>query len=142
MPTTTPGIACMHQWRRVDGAEVMIYALGLAMSGKNPTMPPKNSSELASDSVLSKRSASTAVLGCRSGGVVRGGWKAWPSASTLHRRPSRRSDCGIVSLHVESCPLLTNQMRESLRRQELAALVTNWMPSPEVSLCNLKISLR
>ena len=102
MPTTTPGIACMHQWRRVDGVQVMIYALGLAMSGKNPTMPPRNSSALASASVLSKMLAASACMVCRGGGVWRGvrrgGWKAWPTASTLHRRPSRRSECGIVSL--------------------------------------------
>ena len=90
MPTTTPGIACVHQWRRVDGVEVVIYALGLAMSGKNPTMPPRNSSELASDSVLSKRSALTAVLACRGCGVLRDSWKAWQAASTLHRVHTRK----------------------------------------------------
>ena len=101
MPTTTPGIACMHQWRRVDGVQVMIYALGLAMSGKNPTMPPKNSSELASDSVVSKRSALTAVLGCRGCGVLRGSWKPEQSASTLHREHTRKGRivrCGSVTL--------------------------------------------
>ena len=66
----------------------MVYALGLAMSGKNPTMPPKNSSELASDSVLSKRSALTAVLGCRACGVLRGSWKPAQSAR-LHAHTSR-----------------------------------------------------
>ena len=75
---------------RVDGVEVVIYALALAMSGKNPTMPPKNSSELASDSVLSKRSALTAVLGCRACGVLRGSWKPAQSASTLHREHTRK----------------------------------------------------
>ena len=93
MPTTTPGIACMHQWRRVDGAEVMIYALGLAMSGNNPTMPPRNSSELASDSVLSKMLAASACMVCRGGGVRRGGWKAWQSASKQSECRPRR---GIV----------------------------------------------
>ena len=88
MPTTTPGIACMHQWRRVDGAEVMIYALGLAMSGKNPTMPPRNSSELASDSVLSKMLAASACMVCRGGGVLRGSWKPAQSAR-LHAHTSR-----------------------------------------------------
>ena len=68
----------------------MVYALGLAMSGKNPTMPPKNSSELASDSVLSKRSALTAVLGCRAG-VLRGSWKAWQSASKQSECMLRRA---------------------------------------------------
>ena len=116
----------MHQWRRVDGVEVMIYALGLAMSGKNPTMPPRNSSELASDSVLSKMLAASACMVCRGGGVRRGGWNAWPSASTLHSRPSRRSDCGIVSLQRrELSTPLTNQMVGPLWRQELAALFTN-----------------
>ena len=72
---------------RVDGVEPVIYALGLAMSGKNPTMPPKNSSELASDSVLSKMLAASACMVCRGGGVRRGGWKAWQSARlhTAHR---------------------------------------------------------
>ena len=81
----------------------MVYALGLAMSGKNPTMPPKNSSELASDSVLSKRSALTAVLGCRGGGVLRGSWKAWQSARLHTAHTSRRPEgaieyrCGVES---------------------------------------------
>ena len=98
----------MHQWRRVDGVQVMIYALGLAMSGKNPTMPPRNSSELASDSVLSKMLAASACMVCRGGGVMRGGWKARPSASKQHRRPSRRSDCCIVCSRV-SRQLLLNK---------------------------------
>ena len=68
----------------------MVYALGLAMSGKNPTMPPRNSSELASDSVLSKRSALTAVLGFRGCGVLRGSWKPAQSPSTLHREHTRK----------------------------------------------------
>ena len=67
-----------------------MYALGIAMSGKNPTMPPRTSSALASASVLSKRSASTAVLGCRGGVALRGSWKAWQSASTLHRVHTRK----------------------------------------------------
>ena len=81
----------------------LMIALGLAIKGKNPTMPPRNSSELASDSVLSKRSASTAVLGCRGGGVLRGSWKAWQRASTLHRvhtRKDRIVRCGSVKLAV------------------------------------------
>ena len=87
---------------RVDGVEVLIYALGLAMSGKNPTMPPRNSSELASDSVLSKRSALTAVLGCR-GVALRGSWKAWQSARLHAAHTSRRPEgaieyrCGVES---------------------------------------------
>ena len=92
-----------RRWR-----EVMIYALGLAMSGKKPTMPPKNSSELASDSVLSKMLAASACMVCRGGGVRRGGWKARPSASKQHRRPSRRSDCCIVCSRV-SRQLLLNK---------------------------------
>ena len=78
---------------RVDGVEPVIYALGLAMNGKKPTMPPRNSSELASDSVLSKMLAASACMVCRGGGVRRGGWKAWQSAS-------KQSECrprgGIV----------------------------------------------
>ena len=120
-----------RRWR-----EVMIYALGLAMSGKNPTMPPRNSSALASASVLSKMLAASACMVCRGGGVMRGGWKAWPSASTLHRRPSRRSECGIVLLQRrERRELLstphTNQMVGPLWRQELAALFTNRLRSRE-----------
>ena len=76
---------------RVDGVEVLIYALGLAMSGKNPTMPPKNSSELASDSVLSKMLAASACMVCRGGGVLRGGWKAWQSASKQSECMRRRA---------------------------------------------------
>ena len=90
MPITTPGIACVHQWRRVDGVEVMIYALGLTMNGKNPTMPPRNSSELASDSVLSKMLAASACMVCRACGVLRGSWKPAQSASTLHREHTRK----------------------------------------------------
>ena len=79
----------------------LMIALGLAIKGKNPTMPPRNSSELASDSVLSKRSALTAVLGCRGGGVLRGSWKPEQSASTLHREHTRKGRivrCGSVTL--------------------------------------------
>jgi len=73
--------------------EVVICALGLAMSGKNPTMPPRNSSELASDSELSKMLAASACMVCRGGGVRRGGWKAWQSASKQSECRPRR---GIV----------------------------------------------
>ena len=81
----------------------MVYALGLAMSGKNPTMPPKNSSELASDSVLSKMLAASACMVCRGGGVMRGGWKAWQSARLHAAHMSRRPEgaieyrCGVES---------------------------------------------
>ena len=122
MPTTTPGIACMHQWRRVDGVQVMIYALGLAMSGKNPTMPPRNSSELASDSELSKRSALTAVLGCRGCGVLRGSWKAWQSASTLHRVHTRK-DRIVRCDSFELTALLTNKCRHRRRKRFCVARI-------------------
>ena len=85
----------------------LMIALGLAIKGKNPTMPPRNSSELASDSVLSKMLAASACMVCRGGGVVRGGWKAWQSARLHTARTSRLPEGGIVSL----------------RRRELAALL-------------------
>ena len=81
----------------------LMIALGLAIKGKNPTMPPRNSSELASDSVLSKMLAASACMVCRGGGVMRGGWKAWQRASTLHRvhtRKDRIVRCGSVKLAV------------------------------------------
>ena len=80
-----------------------MYALGLAMSGKNPTMPPKNSSALAIAKVLSKRSASTAVLGCRSCVALRGSWKPAQSARLHAAHTSRRPEgaieyrCGVES---------------------------------------------
>ena len=80
-----------RRWR-----EVMIYALGLAMSGKKPTMPPKNSSELASDSVLSKMLAASACMVCRGGGVRRGGWKPAQSAR-LHAHTSRAIESAAAS---------------------------------------------
>ena len=102
----------MHQWRRVDGVQVMIYALGLAMSGKNPTMPPRNSSELASDSVLSKMLAASACMVCRGGGVRRGGWKPAQSAR-LHAHTSRAIDS--AALLAKSVPSPAEVLRGSLK---------------------------
>ena len=65
------------------------------MSGKNPTMPPRNSSELASDSVLSKMLAASACMVCRGGGVRRGGWKPEQSAR-LHAHTSRAIDSAAL----------------------------------------------
>ena len=73
-----------------------MYALGLAMSGKNPTMPPRNSSALASASVLSKRSAFTAVLGCRGCVALRGSWKPAQSARLHAAHTSRRPEGAII----------------------------------------------
>ena len=81
----------------------LMIALGLAIKGKNPTMPPRNSSELASDSVLSKMLAASACMVCRGGGVRRGGWKAWQSARLHIAHTSRRPEgaieyrCGVES---------------------------------------------
>ena len=76
------------------------------MSGKNPTMPPRNSSELASDSVLSKMLAASACMVCRGGGVRRGGWKPEQSAR-LHAHTSRAIESAAAS---NLAPLLTNQL--------------------------------
>ena len=111
---------------RVDGVEVVIYALALAMSGKNPTMPPRNSSELASDSELSKRSALTAVLGCR-GVALRGSWKAWQSASTLHSVHTRKEcivRCGSVKLAAHRANKCRHQRHEAQNLSEMAELET------------------
>ena len=118
----------------------MIYALGLAMSGKKPTMPPRNSSALASDSVLSKRSAFTAVLGCRGCVALRGSWKAWQSASTLHSVHTRKEcivRCGSVKLAAIltiKCPTEPQDARlsQNLSKAEIAPRVVDVLaPSPD-----------